>query len=38
MVNIESLITHTAPLKDAGKAIVDLRNRKGNPIKYEIVL
>jgi L-iditol 2-dehydrogenase len=38
LVSIEPLITHTAPLKDVGKAIVDLKNRKGDPIKYEIVL
>lgn len=38
LVSIEPLITHTASLKDTGKAIVDLRNRVGNPIKYEIVI
>jgi len=35
-VNIKPLITHTAPLADTEKAIIDLRNRTGNPIKYEI--
>ena len=38
LVSIEPLITHTASLKDTGTAIVDLKNRKGNPIKYEIAL
>lgn len=37
-VSIAPLITHTAPLKDAAKAIVDLKNRVGNPIKYEITI
>jgi L-iditol 2-dehydrogenase len=38
LVSIEPLISHRAPLQDTGKAIVDLKNRKGDPIKYEIVL
>jgi L-iditol 2-dehydrogenase len=37
-VSIEPLITHTASLRDLGQALVDLRSRKGNPIKYEIIL
>ncbi len=37
-VNLEPLITHRAPLDSAEKAIQDLRNRVGNPIKCEIVL
>ncbi len=38
LVNLEGLITHKAPLEKAEKAIQDLRNRVGNPIKCEIVL
>jgi threonine dehydrogenase-like Zn-dependent dehydrogenase len=37
-VSIEALITHRAPLQDTGKAIQDLKNRKGDPIKYVIEL
>ncbi len=38
LVNLESLVTHTAPLEETEKAIKDLKNRVGNPIKYEIVM
>jgi len=38
LVDLEGLVTHTAPLEGAEKAIRDLRERVGNPIKCEIVL
>lgn len=38
LVNLESLITHKVPLEDAEKAIRDLRERTGNPLKCEIVV
>jgi len=38
LVNLESLVTHKVPLQNAEKAIQDLRNRVGNPVKCEVVL
>lgn len=37
-VNLEGLVTHKVPLEEAEKAIRDLRNRVGNPIKCEVVI
>ncbi|TFG65393.1 MAG: hypothetical protein E4H36_00095 [Spirochaetales bacterium] len=38
LIDLESLITHKAPLKETKQAIMDLKARKGNPMKAEIVM
>jgi len=32
------LLTHRYPLEDTEKAIINLKNRVGNPMKVQIVL
>lgn len=36
LLNLEPLVSHTRPLSEAAQAIVDLKNRKDNPIKVQI--
>lgn len=38
LVDVESMITHSYPLEDTEKAIIDLRNRVGDPMKVQIVM
>ncbi len=36
LLNLEPLVSHTRPLSEAAQAIIDLRARKGDPIKVQI--
>jgi threonine dehydrogenase-like Zn-dependent dehydrogenase len=36
LVNVEAMVTHTYPLEEAEKAIINLRNRTDNPMKVQI--
>lgn len=36
LVDVEKLITHTYPLEETEKAIIDLKNRVGDPMKVQI--
>jgi L-iditol 2-dehydrogenase len=38
LVDVESMITHTYPLEDTEKAIIDLKNRVDDPMKVQIVM
>jgi threonine dehydrogenase-like Zn-dependent dehydrogenase len=38
LVDVESMVTHTYPLEETEKAIVDLKNRVGDPMKVQIVM
>jgi len=38
LVNVDNLITHSYPLEETGKAITDLTNRVGDPMKVQIVI
>jgi L-iditol 2-dehydrogenase len=37
LVNVEAMVTHTYPLEETEKAIVNLRNRVDNPMKVQII-
>ena len=36
LLNLEPLVSTAVPLSQAAQAIVDLRARKGNPIKVQV--
>lgn len=36
LLNLEPLVSSTVPLSDAAQAIMDLRNRKGDPMKIQV--
>jgi len=36
LLNLEPLVSRAVPLSDAATAIVDLRARKGDPIKVQV--
>jgi hypothetical protein len=36
-LDVERLISHSVPLEMAGKAIGDLRDRVGDPLKVQVV-
>jgi L-iditol 2-dehydrogenase len=38
LVDVESMVTHTYPLEETEKAIVDLKNRVDDPMKVQIVM
>jgi len=38
LVNVEELVTHTYPLEETEKAIINLKNRVDNPMKVQIVI
>ncbi len=38
LVNVDSLITHSYPLEETEKAIIDLKNRVDDPMKVQIVI
>jgi L-iditol 2-dehydrogenase len=38
LVDVESMITHTYPLEETEKAIIDLKNRVDDPMKVQIVM
>jgi len=38
LIDLESLVTHKAPLEDTVKTIDALKNRIGNPVKAEVVI
>ncbi len=38
LVDVDNLITHSFPLEETEKAIIDLRNRVGEPMKVQIVM
>ena len=38
LVKVDSLITHSYPLEETEKAIIDLKNRVDDPMKVQIVM
>lgn len=38
LVNVEDLVSHTYPLEETEKAIINLKNRVNNPMKVQIVI